>query len=110
MNWMEAYGVYLLFGGLLVLGVIINVIFNRPGGSKKVQTGHGFVMSRRAEYAKVAAGRYSNNFNYRVTFQVGNQILDLYVSQEEFPQLKEGCTGTVTWQYENLVEFVPDGA
>lgn len=80
----------------------------RPRGSRKALTGHAVILSRRAEYSNAPSGQYSNNHNYRVVFQVGNQVLGLYVTQSKYPQLKEGLTGQLTWQYENLVSFIPD--
>lgn len=105
---MEEYAGILLFIGLIVLAILIQQLLLRPKGPRKALTGHAVILSRRAEYSKAPAGRYSNNYNYRVVFQVGNQVLDLYVTQSEYPQLKEGLTGQLTWQYENLVDFIPD--
>ena len=107
MEFLTEYFDLILIGGLLLAPFIL-YLANRPKGSKRELTGHATVISRRTEYTKIATGRYNNNWNYRVVFQAGNQMLDLYVTQSEFPQLKEGTTGQLTWQYENLISFVPD--
>lgn len=110
MNFLKEYGIYLLAFGVMGLIALCRWLAFRPKGSRQELTGHATVLSRRTEYAKAARERYSNNWNYRVTFQVGNQVLDLYVTQSQFPQLTEGLTGQLTWQREYLVDFVPDEA
>lgn len=68
--------------------------------------GTGTVVSRRMGTARYH-GKYSSGWNYLVTFQVGNDTIELYVSELEYRVLAEGTTGTLRWQNENLLCFDP---
>ena len=103
----------LVLEGILVLGGIgliclLRVLPHRTGGSRKELTGHAVILSRRVDQGSPVAGGGHTRWNYKVVFQVGNQELDLYVTQSQYRLLTEGTTGQLTWQRENLIEFIPD--
>lgn len=64
------------------------------------------VVSRRMGTARYH-GKYSSGWNYLVTFQVGNDTIELYVGEMEYRELTEGTEGTLRWQHENLLHFDP---
>lgn len=101
---------FLLVVGGMGLIFLLRVLPHRTKGSRKELTGHATVLSRRVDQGSPVAGGGHTRWNYKVVFQVGNQELDLYVTQSQFPRLKEGITGQLTWQKENLIDFIPDEA
>lgn len=66
--------------------------------------GTATVVSRRMGTARYH-GKYSSGWNYLVTFQVGNDTIELYVSELEYQTLTEGTSGILCWQHENLLHF-----
>lgn len=99
---------FIIFIAAALAAPVVSLLVFRRKGSKQVLTGHATVLSRRVEYARIGRSVHGNNWNHRVVFQVGNQELDLFVSQEQYRLLTEGLTGQLSWEYENLVDFVPD--
>lgn len=98
----------LILIAICTLVAAIRILPHRLKGSRQELTGHAQVLSRRVDQGSPVAGGGHTRWNYKVVFQVGNQELDLYVTQSQFPQLKEGLTGQLVWQKENLIEFIPD--
>lgn len=102
--WMKL----LILIAVCALVAAIRILPHRTGGSRKELTGHATVLSRRVDQGSPVAGGGHTRWNYKVVFQVGNQELDLYVTQSQYRLLTEGTTGQLTWQRENLVEFAAD--
>ena len=69
--------------------------------------GTATVVSRRMGIAQFH-GKYSSGGNYLVTFQIGNDTIELYVSRQQYQELTEGTTGTLHWQRDNLLNFEPN--
>lgn len=105
---MEQYGIYILIIGIMAAITFIRWLAFRPKGSRKELTGHAVVISRRVKQCSGTAGGGLSRWDYMVTFDVGNTRLELYVTQTDFARLKEGMEGQLTWQYENLLDFIPD--
>ena len=105
-EWINTYGQWLIpvvlagaFAALLIRQHLIN--------SAPEYIGFATVVSRRMGTARYH-GKYSSGWNYLVTFQVGNDIIELYVTEMEYQSLTEGTTGTLRWQNENLCHFEPE--
>ena len=88
-----------------VLLLVYHITTNGPTLSGTAQ-----VLSRRVEPAKVSGGRYTGGqWNYMVTFALADgEELELYVTQDDFRELKEGLRGFLCWQKENLLSFEPE--
>ncbi len=93
------YAVFVLAFGFLLLR---QYFYNKA----PEYIGTATVVSRRMGTAGYH-GKYSSGWNYLVTFQVGNDTIELYVSEMEYLELKEGTTGMLRWQHENLLHFEP---
>lgn len=104
-SWLHMYGEYLLLGvfalGFAVL-LIRQAIFNRA----PEYVGTATVVSRRMGTARYH-GKYSSGWNYLVTFQVGSDTIELYVSELDYRVLEEGTRGMLRWQHENMLHFEP---
>lgn len=74
--------------------------------SKGIMTGFATVLSKTPELGY--GGKWSSGWNYRAVFSVGNTQLILYVLKSDYELLREGMTGLLTWQEENMLNFVPD--
>lgn len=105
---MNTFTQFLLLILICAAVFLIRVLPHRTGGSRKELTGHATVLSRRVDQGSPVAGGGHTRWNYKVVFQVGNRELDLYVTQSQYPRLKEGITGQLTWQRENLIDFICD--
>ena len=88
-----------LAGGFAFLLIRQQILSNAPE-----YVGTATVVSRRLGTARYH-GKYSSGWNYLVTIQVGNDTIELYVSQSEYGALTEGTTGLLRWQHENLLHF-----
>ena len=97
----------LILIAICTLVAAIRIFPHRMKGSRHELTGHAQILSRRVDQGNPTAGGLTR-WNYKVVFQVGNQELDLYVTQSQYAALKEGLTGQLTWQKENLIDFIPD--
>lgn len=73
-------------------------------------TVHAAVLSRRVDPANGVAGWGSSRYDCRVVFDVGSSRPDLYVTENDCARLEESPTVQLTWQHENLIDFVPDKA
>ena len=99
------HGEKLLFGtiGLGFLFLLLRqYLYNRS----PEYVGTATVVSRRMGIAQYH-GKYSSGGNYLVTFQIGNDTIELYVCRQQYPELTEGTTGTLHWQRDNLLSFEP---
>lgn len=104
--WLFRYGEYLLpvvFIGCFAFLLIRQAVINRAPEYVATAT----VVSRRMGTARYH-GKNSSGWNYLVTFQVGNDTIELYVTEMEYQSLTEGTTGTIRWQNENLCQFEPE--
>lgn len=71
-------------------------------------TGPATVVSRRMEVAKTAS-RWSDNYNRLITFRLSDgSDLELYVTQEAYSVLKDGETGQLSWQGDQMTCFDGD--
>lgn len=63
------------------------------------------VESHRADPARYH-GRWSSGWNHLVTFRLNDgDTITLYVSQQDFLNLKDGQSVTIVWQDENLLRY-----
>lgn len=92
----------------LILSYLIRWLVFRPKGSRRELTSHAEVVSRYVDQGKGGGG--FTRWNYKVVFDLGSTQLDQYVTKTDYARLKEGLTGQLTWQYENLLSFLPDGS
>lgn len=106
---MEKWMVCLLVLAATALYYFIRWLPVRPRGSRVEQTGRATVISKRVKQNNGSYGALSR-WDYMVTFELGSVQLELYVTQSGFRELKEGTTGQLVWQYENLISFEADGA
>ncbi len=95
---------YIVILGTPFLALAIYGIFNRPN----VLTGWATVDSHDVETAKFG-GRWSHGWNYLITFRFSDgDTLELYTTEEEYLTIKDGQFGILSWDGNQLVEFVPD--
>lgn len=73
---------------------------------KGTMTGIATVISKTPEVGH--GGKWADNWSYRVRFEVGSVVLDLYVLRQEYEAIETGMTGLLTWQDQNMLEFIPD--
>lgn len=95
----------IIFIILLVIFILFTIIHTRGD----VYHGTAKVVSRRVEAGSGGGSWRSSNWNYLVTFQFtdGDQI-ELYTTESEYGELKEGLTGQLAWYKNNLSSFEPD--
>ena len=104
--WLTEHGEYLLLA-VFIASFAFLLIRQKLINSAPEYVGRATVISRRMGTARYH-GKYSSGWNYLVTFQVGNDIIELYVTEMEYQSLTEGTTGTLRWQNENLCHFEPE--
>ena len=86
------------------LALIVYGILNRP----KVLTGPATVDSHRVEHAKYG-GIWSHSWNYLVTFRFSDgDTLELHTTLAEYQTLEDGQHGTLSWDGNQLMDFIPD--
>ncbi len=105
-EWLQLHGECILFGvfiGCFALLMIRQHFINKAPEYVATAT----VVSRRMGTAQYH-GKYSSGWNYLVTFQVGNDTIELYVSELEYQTLTEGAAGMLRWQNDNLCHFEPN--
>ena len=100
------HGEWLLFGAI-ILGFVFLLLRQYLYNKSPEYVGTATVLSRRIGIAQYH-GKYSSGGNYLVTFQVGNDTIELYVSRQQYPEFTEGTTGTLHWQRDNLLNFEPN--
>lgn len=74
--------------------------------NKGRMTGFATVISRTPELGY--GGKWSSGWNYKILFEVGSHTFPLYVLKSDYERLQEGMTGLLTWQEDNMLEFVPN--
>lgn len=102
-EWLMNYGEYLipvLLAGSFAFLLIRQYLHNRAPEYVADAT----VISRRMEPGRYH-GKWSSGWNYLVTFQAGNDTIELYTSEMEYRSLTEGLAGTLRWQHDNLLYF-----
>lgn len=79
-------------------------IFSRP----KVLTGPATVESHNLETAKFGSA-WSHGWNYMIRFRLADgESLELYVTLEEYQTIEDGQTGMLSWDRDQLMDFIPD--
>lgn len=104
--WLTEHVEFLLFA-VIIGGFIFLLIRQMLINKAPEYVASATVVSHRMGTARYH-GKYSSGWNYLLTFQVGNDTIELYVSEMEYQALTEGTTGTLRWQNENLCHFEPD--
>lgn len=104
-EWLILYGEYLL-PVVLVGAFAVLLLRQQKSNSAPEYVGVATVVSKRMEPGRYH-GKWSSGWNYLVTFQVGNDIIELYISEAEYQELTEGLTGMLRWQNEFFRHFDP---
>lgn len=104
-QWLIDYSEYLLFI-IIPVAFALLLIRQRNINSAPEYTAIATVISKRTEPGRFH-GKWSSGWNYLVTFQFGNDTIELYVSEMEYQSLAEGMSGLLRWQNENLCYFDP---
>ncbi len=101
---MEAETILILSFFLIpALALIVYGITNRP----KTVTGPATVVSHSVEHSKVGA-QWSSSWNYLITFRLSDgDTLVLYTTEAEYQSIRDGQSGTLFWDGNQLVEFIP---
>jgi hypothetical protein len=100
----------LMILGIFLLPVGIFLIHHLLTRNKGIMTAQATVISKTPELA-IGSGTFgNNNWNYKVVFEAGSLQIELYAIRQDYDQLEPGMTGTLTWQEENMLDFVPDTA
>lgn len=87
-----------------LLALVAYAITNRP----KVVTGPATVESHTVEVARFG-GKWSHGWNYIIIFRLSDgDKLELYTTEAEYQTIKDEQTGTLFWDDNQLVEFIPD--
>ena len=86
------------------LALITYGITNRP----KTVTGPATVESHSVEHAKIGV-QWSHSWNYLITFRLSDgDTLLLYTTEAEYQTIEDGQSGTLFWDGNQLVDFIPD--
>lgn len=97
-----------LFITIIIL-IAVFVVFAWIYTRGDVLTGSAMVVSHRMEAGSGGGSWRSSNWNYLVTFRFSDHDeLELYVSESQYGELKEGLTGQIVWHKDVLSEFIPD--
>ena len=96
----------ILLGGCVVvpLGALLYWLLTRK--NRREMMGKARVISKTPELA--LGVKWGSNWNYKILFEVGNHQFPLYVLQGDYETIQEGMTGTLIWQEENMIEFIPE--
>lgn len=97
------YSEYLLFAVIAVCFAFL-LIRQHIYNNAPEYAGTATVISKRMTTAQYH-GKYSSGWNYLVTFQLGSDVIELYVAELQYHELTEGTTGTLRWQHDNLLHF-----
>lgn len=94
----------LVIFGVPVLALVVYAITNRP----KIITGPATVESHKVEHSKVGV-RWSHSWNYLIIFRLSDgDTLELYTTEAEYQTIEDGQTGTLFWDGNQLMDFIPD--
>jgi len=106
-EWFLLYGEYLL--PVVLVGAFALLLLRQYKANHAPEyVGIAAVASKRMEPGRYH-GKWSSGWNYLVTFQVGNDTIELYVSESDYTVLAEGTTGTLRWQNDLMLHFESDG-
>jgi len=96
----------ILLGGCVVVpfGALLYWLFTWK--NRREMTGHATVISKTPELA--LGVKWGSGWNYKILFEVGAHQFPLYVLLGDYETIQEGMTGTLIWQEENMIEFIPD--
>ena len=98
----------LMILGIFLLPIGIFLIHHLLTRNKGIMTAQATVVSKTPELA-IGSGTFgNNNWNYKVVFEAGSAEIVLYAIRQDYDLLEPGMTGTLTWQEENMLEFIPD--
>ena len=96
--------IYILIGALFLF-YLLYYHFSTKGAKL---TGRATVVSHRLELG-TGGGRYGDNWNRLVTFRLSSgDELELYVDRQAYELLKDGETGQLTWEKDQLRYFDTD--
>ena len=104
-EWLILYGEYLI-PAVLVGAFAVLLICQQVNNNAPEYVAAATVASKRMEPGRYH-GKWSSGWNYLVTFQIGNDTIELYTSAAEYQELTEGTTGTLHWQNEFLRRVDP---
>ena len=96
----------ILLGGCVVVPLCALLYWLLTWKNRREMMGHATVISKTPELA--LGVKWGSGWNYKILFEVGNHQFPLYVLQGDYETIQEGMTGTLIWQEENMVEFIPD--
>lgn len=102
---MDAQTIFILIILIIpFLALLVYGITNRP----KILSGQAMAESHKIEHAK-AGVRWSHSWNYLITFRFSDgDTLELYTTEAEYQTIQDGQTGTLFWDGNQLMEFIPD--
>lgn len=103
---MEQAQYAILLGGCVVVPLLALLYWIITRKKRREMMGKARVISKTPELALGA--KWGSGWNYKILFEVGNAQFPLYVLQGDYETIQEGMTGTLIWQEENMVEFIPD--
>ena len=100
---------YLFLAALFGVPLLIVLIYRfLTRDRRRERLGQAEVLSKTPELA-IGSGMFgNNNWNYKVQFRVGGSEFFLYALKDDYDTLEPGMTGTLTWQEENMLDFIPD--
>lgn len=101
-----------LFLGILLVAVC--VFAAKPPrllrSKAPMQTAAAEVLSRRGDAPTATLpSHWGGRMNYKVTFSVDGNTMELNVTSNQYARLVEGCRGQLTWQNDTMVDFIPTG-
>lgn len=102
---MDEQTIFMLFiFAVPILALVVYAITNRP----KIVTGPATVESHSVEHSKVGSP-WSRGWNYLIIFQLSDgDTLELYTTEAEYQTIEDGQTGTLFWDGNQLMDFIPD--
>lgn len=93
---------------VLVIVCFIAMLVYHFASQGHTLTGTATVVSRRLEVSKLGS-KWADNYNRLITFRLNDgSEMELYVSKEAYAVLKDGETGQLTWQGDQLTCFDGD--
>jgi len=106
-EWLILYGEYLL--PVVLAGAFALLLLRQYFSNKTPEyVAPAIVAAKRTEPGRYH-GKWSSGWNYLVTFQLGNDTIELYVSEADFAGLSQGTAGTLRWQNDLMLHFEADG-
>lgn len=102
---------------LLLLGIlaaaVLTWLYHNWAYRDKDDKGPELTGTATVKSHRVAQGRYlgkaPSRWNYMVTFTLSDgEEIELYTIQSDFQVLKDGTSGTLTWQGKRFLDFAPE--